>query len=111
MDAVEREYEEGDRDDHDPGALEELGQDHDDRDYAGGGGAEAVERGAGLPAGAVVALPVAHHAGLGERERGEDTDDVEVDQRVDVRLEGDDQCDRDGVRTKSRSSRRAGRRG
>jgi hypothetical protein len=38
---------------------------------------------------------VAHHPGLREREGGEDADHVEVDERVDVGAERDDQPGRD----------------
>jgi hypothetical protein len=36
-------------------------------------------------------MPVAHHAGLREREGGEDADHVQVDQRVDARVVGPEQ--------------------
>ena len=38
--------------------------------------------------------PVPHHAGLAERERDEDADDVELDQRGEVGLEDDQDDDR-----------------
>ena len=43
--------------------------------------------------------PVPQHAGLADRERDEDTDDVELDQGGDVRLEGDDQTIASAVST------------
>ena len=39
------------------------------------------------------ALPVSDHAELGEGEGDEDTNDVQLDDRADVGLEGDDQGD------------------
>ena len=74
-----------DRDDHHPGAGQELRRDHDHGDDEGRRGADAVQDGAPAPAGPARAQPVAHHPGLRERERREHADHVEVDQRVDVR--------------------------
>ena len=80
VDPEEREDEERDRDDHEPGALRELGQDDDHENDAGGGGANGVDGGAALPARPAGPSPVAHHARLGEREGGENADHVEMDQ-------------------------------
>ena len=82
------------RDRDHPGAGQELRRDDDDHDESGGHGAEAVQQRAPPPAGAVRPQPVAHHPGLRERERREDADHVQVDQRVDVRAEGEDQAGR-----------------
>ena len=51
----------------------------------------AVHDGALAPAGLFEPQPAAHHACLGEREGGEDADDVEVDEGDDVGVEDPDQ--------------------
>ena len=56
--------------------------------------------------------PVPHHPGLRQRERGEHADHVELDQPVEVGVEGDDHDDRAERPGRSRRwRRRAGRRG
>src|SRR5450756_2257444 len=64
-DPREEQDEERDRDDHDPGAARELGDQEDDGADAGHHGAHAVQRRPPLPACGPLAPPVHHEPGLG----------------------------------------------
>src|SRR5256885_10445946 len=77
-------YEDDERDDqnHDPGALDELGDHLDDGNDSGSDAADAVERGLPFPPRSSRAQPVHHHPELGQREADEDPNRVEGDERV-----------------------------
>src|SRR5207244_8710544 len=90
-----------------PGPVRELGGADDGRSEAPGPGAARVDRERPSPArpracryagqlAPTRSPPVAHHAGLREREGAEDPDDVELDQALDVGAERDHE--RDGRR-------------
>ena len=80
-----------DGDGHHPCPRQELRLDDEQRDEPRGHGADAVDRDPPLPSRLLPAAPVAHHPRLREREGREDADDVQVDQRDDVRVEDPDQ--------------------
>ena len=88
-DEQHRRDEDRDDDDDQPGAERELGDGEDDRDDRRGDRAAAVDDHASTPAVAVAAPPVDDHAGLRQRDRGEDADGVERDQRLDPAAERD----------------------
>ena len=84
-----------DRDHDHPGARGELRLDHEQGDDAGRECSEAVDDRALPPVALLVPQPVADHPGLGDRERGEDADHIQVDERDHVRVERPDQERRD----------------
>ncbi len=91
------------RQDGDPGALQELGDQDDHQDSPGHGQPDRVDDPGALHATPLdritlrgeVTGPVPDHAELAQRERHEDADDVELDQPGHLGVEGQDQHDRD----------------
>ena len=121
-------YSSGHGDHHEPGAVGELGDQHDrpgpapvkpapsgvDRPATGA----SRRRAPAVALGAQAPVPVPDHAGLAERERDEHADDVQLDQPGDVGVEGADQQRRRARRSMtmplentSRSPRRCNWRG
>ena len=102
---VHRRSDDGD----DPGALGELGhqQDADHRERQRS--RERVDHHAELPSSFANAQVVLDHAESGKGESGEDADRVQTDQRVQLRLERDDQAESPPPQgRRSRWRRRAG---
>jgi hypothetical protein len=99
VDAHHQEVEDRHRDHHDVGAVHELRDQHQDEDDARGRGAQEVDplrpahraSARRLPDRPELPAPVPHHPRLAERERDEDTDDVELDELRDVGVEDHDQ--------------------
>src|SRR6185436_18543783 len=87
------------RQDGDVGAAQELVPYDDDEHQAGDGGTDSVDHLGttmrallgSLPFDTYEPVPVTDHPCLAQRERGEDADDVKLDELVDVRVKADDQ--------------------
>ena len=86
-----------DRDDHDdqPRPERELGDGEDEGHDPRGHGAEAIDDRTAPPSRVPAPKPVADHAGLRQRDRGEHADRVERDQRGHQAAERDQDDDRD----------------
>src|SRR3990170_7300117 len=82
-------HQEGKDDDDDPGAMDELdGGDHD-KHHTGDGGTDGVDGHRPSPTRFAGFDPVADHAGLADREGGEDAHPVELDEATDFGVEDD----------------------
>src|SRR4029450_12012617 len=94
-DALHGEEEQRHGDGHDPGSMGELGDQNDDQNDGGKGGAGGVDGlrapdpGSGASRGTAgqFTLPMSDHAELGEGEGDEDPNDVQLNDRTNVRVE------------------------
>jgi hypothetical protein len=89
--AAHYENEHGNRQYDHPGSAQELRGYHHAEHDSGDQRTETIDRYPTLPAGAAVPLPVANHAALRKGERDEDTDQVELNQPVEISVERNDQ--------------------
>jgi hypothetical protein len=91
LDGLEQHDDRRDDDDRHPRADGELGDADDQCDHAGGGGADAADRGPHPPTRLAPVALVHHHARLADRERREHADGVERYEGAGDAAEGDDE--------------------